>query len=225
MDVLVITKPESSEKLFKIWILRGNKTHLECESKKPLLDNALGHPLILDYNGDMITDFLIETNNCPHELWIMNSKHFRADCRRNQFGDSSLRSPHSNAFVNIRNCQPDSLDYTTDIVITNKNHIEYWLNRGGFNAENRINIRYPDESMYTIGQSAYIDLNIDGCIEHIIAVCKKEGFFHTRCLPQILWYDNKQNDWINIADFTNHSNLYFETIDTQFGIQLPIAVR
>lgn len=51
------------------------------------------------------------------------------------------------------------------------------------------------------------------------------GFFHTQCLPQILWYDNKQNEWINIADFTNHSKLYFETIDTQFGIQLPIAIR
>ncbi|KAH7636588.1 T-cell immunomodulatory protein [Dermatophagoides farinae] len=226
MDVLVITQPESMEQLFKIWILRGNKTHLECKStKKPLLDNALGHPLILDYNGDMITDFLIETRDCPYELWLMNSKHFRGDCRRNQFGDTSLRLPHSNAFVNIRNCLPDSLDYTTDIVITNKNHIEYWLNREGFNVENRINIRYPDESLYTIGQSAYIDLNIDGCIEHIIAACKKVGFFHTQCLPQILWYDNKQNEWINIADFTNHSKLYFETIDTQFGIQLPIAIR
>lgn len=226
MDVLVITQPESMEQLFKIWILRGNKTHLECKStKKPLLDNALGHPLILDFNGDMITDFLIETRDCPYELWLMNSKHFRGDCRRNQFGDTSLRLPHSNAFVNIRNCLPDSLDYTTDIVITNKNHIEYWLNREGFNVENRINIRYPDESLYTIGQSAYIDLNIDGCIEHIIAACKKVGFFHTQCLPQILWYDNKQNEWINIADFTNHSKLYFETIDTQFGIQLPIAIR
>lgn len=226
MDVLVITQPESIEQLFKIWILRGNKTHLECKStKKPLLDNALGHPLILDFNGDMITDFLIETRDCPYELWLMNSKHFRGDCRRNQFGDTSLRLPHSNAFVNIRNCLPDSLDYTTDIVITNKNHIEYWLNREGFNMENRINIRYPDESLYTIGQSAYIDLNIDGCIEHIIAACKKVGFFHTQCLPQILWYDNKQNEWINIADFTNHSKLYFETIDTQFGIQLPIAIR
>lgn len=228
MDVLVITKPESSSgKLFKIWILRGNKTHLECETKKPLIDNALGHPLILDYNGDMITDFLIETTNCPYELWIMNSiyKLSRGECRRNQFGDSPLRLPHSNAFVNIRNCQPDSLDYSTDIVITNEKHIEYWLNREGFNIENRINIRYPDESLYTIGQSAYIDLNIDGCIEHIIAVCKKEGFFHQRCSPQILWYDNKQNEWINIADFTNHSNLYFETIDTEFDIQLPIAVR
>lgn len=245
MDVMIITQSlhqshhhllhhhHQPRVLQKLWIFRGNKTTLDCDrtvpidsQHKPLVENIFGHPLLLDYNGDMVTDFLVETENCSRELWSLSvTMKSNNECLEKLFGSEPMRTPNSNAFVNVRNCQPDSIDYSTDIVITNRNKIEYWLNREGFLPENKIHIRYPDESVYIVGQSAFVDLNIDGCIEHIMAVCKKEFIHDTPCLPQILWFDNKQKEWFNIADFTNATTLYFEVIDTIFGFQLPISIR
>lgn len=230
MDVLVITNHHENARKFFIWFCKGDRVNLDCDLSKPLLDNSRSHPLVLDYNGDMIADFIIETDDCQRELWTYSSKKFKKDCPlflRPSKEASQMRYPNSNAFVNIQNCRQQALDYTTDIFISGEKQMEYWFDAGGFNQENVVYISYPDPDRYIVGQSAFIDLNIDGCIEHIIAACEKVPHLE-KCDPQILWYNNEKHEWTKISNFndlSNQTNYYFEEIQTTYGYSLPITVR
>jgi integrin alpha FG-GAP repeat containing protein 1 len=70
MDVLVITSNKSSDKKFNIWHMRGNGSQLDCvyNASKPLVSGAKSHPFVVDYNGDMIADFIVQTDACVRQL-------------------------------------------------------------------------------------------------------------------------------------------------------------
>lgn len=234
MDVMIITQNLSQLKQNKmnIWIFRGDRVNLLCElTNGPLIENALSQPLVFDYNGDMVADFIVETSECSRQLWLFSpiTKNYKKDCPvslRPSNNSHIMRFPNSNAFVNLKNCQSNSIDFTTDIFISGKQKMEYWFDRGGFSSENVVFIQYPDESKYLIGQSTFLDLNIDGCIEHLIVVC--ENTQNSYCDPQILWYRNDKYKWIKISDFRDHNNqtnLYFDVIHSVYGFDLPITIR
>lgn len=240
MDVLVISKKLSHlmKNKFNVRVSFGNRIKLDCDSlKTPLIEDALSEPLLLDFNGDMIADFIVETEECPRQLWLYSTltKKFRKECPPSlQPPDASNRKmqfPNSNAFVNLKNCDQNNLDFATDIFITGEKNMEYWIDSGGFNPDNVVNIPYPTAN--TIGQSTFIDLNIDGCVDHIIPVCEKMSAFESLlhpsyCVPHILLFDEKQHSWVKISDFgqlDNDTKRYFEPITTRYGFEIPFALR
>lgn len=185
----------------------------------------------MDFNGDQIADFLITSENCSRELWTTyNNKQFTRDCPANlrspEARNGRMRFPSSNAFVNIQNCIDGTEDnFSTDIFITGEERMEYWFDDGGFSPTNTKIIKYPDQEKYIIGQSLFIDLKMDGCLQQIIVVCQKNL---KNCDPQILLYNYREHIWEKISDFndeSNQTNLYFEEIKSTFGFELPIAVR
>ncbi|KAI2810627.1 T-cell immunomodulatory protein [Blomia tropicalis] len=230
MDVMTITQIGDSNQL-NVWIFKGDRISLDCDTsnKKPLITNAKSQPLVLDFNGDMIIDFLVETETCSRELWMYVNKQFVFECRddlKPPIGNGAMLNPNSNAFVNLQNCKDGTIDLNTDIFISGQQGMEYWFNDRGFSQTNFKTIRYPDQERYIIGQSSFADFNIDGCIEHIIVVCEKRN--RAYCEPNILWYNYVNNEWTSISDLsdaTNQTTLYFEPIRTTFGVELPISVR
>ncbi len=235
MDVMVVTQisPDAPQR-FNIWIFKGDRATLECNTAKaPLLKEVRSHPLILDYNGDMIADFIVETENCTRELWTYNNKQFTKDCPSSlqlPGNPGNMRFPHSNAFVNIQNCN-DGIEvdnFSTDIFISGKTKMEYWFDEGGWSPASTAIISYPDQEKYILGQSLFIDLQTDGCIQHIMPVCEKQRW-SSICDPQILWYNFAMKDWVKISNFddktSNQTYLYFEEIKTAYGFELPISVR
>lgn len=234
MDLMIVTqKSPDITHLFNIWIFKGDRITLDCNTAKaPLLKDVRSHPLILDYNGDMIADFIVESKNCTRELWIYNNinKQFTRDCPSSlqlHGSPGNMRFPHSNAFVNIQNCNGKEVDnFSTDIFISGKEKMEYWFDESGYNPASTAIIAYPDSEKYIIGQSLFIDLRIDGCIQHIMPVCEKQK--GTNCDPQILWYNFSQHEWVKISSFNdnaNQTNLFFQEVKTTIGFELPISVR
>lgn len=232
MDVLVVTSHEKDLKrsYFQIYVFSGHRNYINCSAQhKPLIKDALRHPMILDYNGDMISDFIIQTDKCKRHLWSYSDNEFKSQCPPSLQppGNADMSHPHSNAFVNIQNCKQNALDFTTDIFISGKDRMEYWFNKGGFSQENTVFIQYPDTSRFELGQSTFIDLNIDGCIEHVLPVCETH-FFRTKCDPQILWFSNNKKEWVSISDFndsSNQTNVYFHPIESAYKFNLPITLR
>lgn len=230
MDVMLVTKPlKMNTNSFNIYILEGDRDKLNCP-EKPLIDNAESHPLILDYNGDMIADFIIQTHNCSTQLWSLvlpessnvNNNHYNVECLKKE---GRMRFPHSNAFVNLLNCPDRSLDYSTDLFFSYEDTMEYWINRRGFFEKDRVKIPYPDEKRYRLGQSIFVDLKKNGCTQHIMAACEITGA--SKCNPQILWFDYNKKEWQEISDFRegdNKTNVLFDDINTDY-VTFPMTVR
>ena len=235
MDVLVVTtnsgrKPE--EHKFNIWLFKGNIHSIECSNiSKPLVADALSHPFILDFNGDMIADFIVETEKCGRQLWTRSpSGALQPDnCQNLQSKDSNnnrLRFPHSNAFINLNDFNPD--DNSPDIFISGNKYMEYWCDDKGFRGD-PISFNYPNDGTQTeykgahMGQSAFIDINIDGRIDHILPICMSD--IESCKNPQILGYDFHKKEWVTISDLNNGNNSFtFAEVNT-FGQTIPITLR
>ncbi len=203
MDLLVVTtthnlftKAKTDNSKYKLWLFRGNLTNLECNTTVPLAHNLKSYPLVLDFDGDMITDFIVESDDCSRQLWI----HLKPFCLKEIQSNQTMAYPTSNAFINLNYPK----DMSPDIYISGRNHMEYWFSDKGFDSNNMNSIRYPDSNKYKfIGQSTFVDINFDGKIDHIIPVCVSD--IKSCDEPQILaLFNNKlENEWIPISHFTN----------------------
>ncbi|CAG2180861.1 unnamed protein product, partial [Oppiella nova] len=209
VDVLVVTKSINSsfesfdefhtieDKTYKLWLFHSNpEQHLECNTTHPLADNIRSFPLTLDYNGDMITDFIVETDHCLKELWIGPPQGFSRKCLEGLHTNQRMSYPNSNAFIDLSNPK----DFTPDIFISGTNTMEYWFNNRGF--KTGLNISYPNKDVYKfVGQSTFVDIDFDGEVEHIIPVCKGSGI-DTCAEPQILLLSQNgaEYEWIEILD-------------------------
>jgi integrin alpha FG-GAP repeat containing protein 1 len=230
MDVMVVTKDSkqsNKDKLdFKLWLFRGNIHNIECNNTTiPLAEHISSHPLILDYNGDMIADFIVQTDNCSRELWIRGSNGWpQPEClsELQPLEKQTMRYPNSNAFINLDDYDKDM---SPDIFISGDKRMEYWHDKQGF-TNNPVIIAYPDPNIYTSGQSAFVDINIDGRIDHILPVCFTEA---NNCKESlILGYDKEHKNWVQISDFRDEKNettLTFATITTLNNEELPITLR
>lgn len=234
MDVMVVTHDKHSDKqnkpIFKLWLFKGSLYGLDCNTSKPLVDEVLSHPLILDYNGDMISDFIVERNNCSRELWTKyTTGNLSGECldELQPKIKQTMRYPNSNAFINIDKSsdEPIESDMAPDIFISGLNNTEIWVDNKGFSKNSVILRAYP-ELKGLIGQSAFVDINIDGHIDHILPVCKTYGKSCEE--PEIMAYHKEKKEWVVISDLKddkNETTLTFTEIETFSGQELPITLR
>jgi integrin alpha FG-GAP repeat containing protein 1 len=136
-----------------------------------------------------------------------------------------MRFPHSNAFINLDHYNSD---LTADIFISGAQTMEYWHNDKGFGKLEMVLHCYPPNKYKHLGQSAFVDINTDGLIDHILAVCSNEfNSNDNECKdPQILGYHLDDKQWIPISDINigNQSALTFAEVSV-FGQKLPITLR
>ncbi|CAG2164058.1 unnamed protein product [Oppiella nova] len=106
--------------------------------------------------------------------------------------------------------------------------MEYWHNDKGFAKLEMVTHSYPPNKYKHLGQSAFVDINTDGLIDHILAVCSNElNSNDNECKdPQILGYHLDDKQWIPISDMNigNQSALTFAEVSV-FGQKLPITLK
>jgi len=220
----------------------------ECEKilKKDPIFSSKRQPLMLDYNGDMICDLMVEDDKSPNRLIYLGRSFADNPDRLDQIfsipgetpfspKNNRMSKPHSSAFVDING------DQIVDIVITTtSNHIEYYYgnNTGHYGVQSHgekyiqrsVRISLPS-FVKTAGQSTYFDLDGDKRIEHIIPIINKNG------KSQVIMLEDKRekkvgdqsNDYYRWAIITKHLVLANKTFNwAEFShreIKFPITLR
>lgn len=168
MDVIVITKFKSDSN-FNIYLVKGTRHSLDCKNleNQNILFQSRVQPLLLDYNGDMIGDLLIQAENNTRFICLFENGNFTTV---EIFGTEKIRNPNSNAFIDLDN------DFIPDLFIESENVYEYVYLKPLSKQSNDPSKEYsrrqfkPDDAV--IGSSIFIDYNSDGIIDHLVPVCK-----------------------------------------------------
>lgn len=170
MDVLALSQPKpsfwsstSAKETFNVYVAWGELTKLECPIQNNPLLQTKGHPLVLDYNGDMISDLFALDINGTRTFWIFNTSRL-IDQQITMEADKPLRIPHSHAFVDLDG------DTSTDLLLTGKDSYELWHFNGTNGLELAQTIELPVKGA-VIGQSVFVDVNFDGKMDHLVPVC------------------------------------------------------
>ncbi|KAI1287932.1 T-cell immunomodulatory protein [Halotydeus destructor] len=164
MDVLVVTRAQDLS--YNVYMLRGNKIKIECSELEAgnKLDTMKSEPLLLDFDGDMISDILAEGLDGKRYIW--NFKFNGSYTKKEVFGEGGISSPNSNAFVDLNS------DAVPDVYISGTEHMEFWLMQNKTWALAPVRDPYPSSDKYPVlGQSTFVDINADGKVEHVMPVC------------------------------------------------------
>ncbi|XP_054166825.1 T-cell immunomodulatory protein-like [Oppia nitens] len=228
MDVLIVTQnihssqvlADSNDKIFNIWLFISNQTYLQCNTLQPIVKDVKSFPTVLDFDGDMITDFIVETKDC--QKMIVFGKTLKSECFEYLKTSQHMQYPDSNAFIDLS--KPN--DFAADILIRGVNQLEYWFSNQGYDSKNVNNISYPNRNIYKfIGQSTFADINFDGVIDHLIPVCKSD--IKTCTDPQILVLNLGESgyEWIEILHTKQDINLTFTLIKLFDYLDLNVMLR
>jgi len=200
MDVIIITKfrqdaysSKWDSTLFNIYLVRGTRHSLDCKSieNQNILFQSRIQPLLLDYNGDMIGDLLVQASNYSRYIYLFDSGNYTVV---DLIGNEQIRTPNSNAFIDLDN------DYIPDLFIEGENVYEYIYLKplGDRNQDpNKSPISRlfkPDEAI--VGHSTFIDYNSDGIIDHLIPVCGDYGCSKSSSI--VVW-NQEEISYIKIA--------------------------
>ncbi|UYV74177.1 ITFG1 [Cordylochernes scorpioides] len=201
MDILVTTKGKNGNT--NAMIFWGGIEKIDCD--QTIIATLVDQPLVLDYNSDMIADFLGQEENGITYIWLGEiNKNFT----KVKLGSESITSyqplkiPHSSAFIDLNG------DLVSDIMLTGKETIEIWINVNG-KYNNSKNISYPPD-MKHVGQFLFVDINAKGNVSLVAPACKDSECLHS----VILKYDLEHDRWEVICDA-------FSTANTTYGFQLP----
>lgn len=148
-------------------------------------------PILLDANGDQITDLFGVNDDYEKGFWIFSRDRSKPPVfKSTQIGlkDSKFAKPkaHSNAFLDMND------DGNADIFVTRGNHFEIWLNNGGgirpttndseinFVHHKNVAIKECENDNCNVGQVAFADFDKDGKIDILfpVSIDNSEGVFY-----------------------------------------------
>lgn len=223
MDLILVSTPPSRYNVFNLRLLAGNLTHIDCNALDELpFAQVDSQPLLLDINGDMISDLLVEQNE-EYYVWIGNHQTIgfvKQPFPFNIFGKHvSMKQPNSNSFIDLNN------DGVADIVINDRQTIQYWLaGKDGYRTYWK-KIPYPSLELpqiilddLLIGQLTLADINNDQIIEHILPVCTLFS-----CSIYAL---NNFSSWEPILNEIKINNFYYHFVEfKERQLHLPVTLR
>jgi integrin alpha FG-GAP repeat containing protein 1 len=105
MDVIVVSRHDGSDN-FVLYFLKGKKTEIATNLNIDPVGIVLNQPLLLDYNGDMISDLLAASAD-DGKYYIWKGSNTSALIEKVPFGASHLdilskpQNPSSNAFIDL----------------------------------------------------------------------------------------------------------------------------
>ncbi|XP_040024969.2 T-cell immunomodulatory protein [Gasterosteus aculeatus] len=164
MDVLLTTTIQNS-KMTNVFIFWGNNQTLDLSGKLMLNKNFTDQPLVMDFNGDMIPDIFGVTDSVPPlftEVCYLTKRVQRWEKALRSSVD--MRSPHSNAFIDLNR------DFTADLFLTTEGpKFETWISKDGNFTKEEVTLAEPPVKI--IGQSSFVDFDGDGYQDHLLPVC------------------------------------------------------
>lgn len=224
MDLVVVTKVDD---YFHTYLVRGNQTNLSCSmlhhSKVKFKSKV--QPLMLDINGDSVSDLLAEKDGQPM-VWLgsMNESlskptEFPGEKPTKFPGDKPLVN-RANAFIDING------DGVADIILHTNSTIEYWFaNHDSTYGQVHPPVPFPKKCKI-IGESTFVDIDSDHTIEHLLPVVR-DGFSQILMLnktDRVSWIPLKiippQNSSLNST-----LSLNFTEILTKNGIEISPMLR
>lgn len=128
----------------------------------------------------MIGDLLIQAENMSRYVHLFDNGNYTIV---DLLGNEQIRSPNSNAFIDLDN------DFIPDLFIEGENVYEYIYLKPLSKLPDKLPIRRlfkPDEAI--VGQSTFIDYNSDGVIDHLVPVCEDYGCSKSSI---VVWSQNK----------------------------------
>lgn len=209
MDLMLVTRPigGGEGKKLEVKILWGShqgKEHkLLCpkDSEDGSIDISLemdAEPLILDGNGDNVAD-LFGAVNGTRGVWTFRGGRQDApvyttlDGKDDALKLSPLRSPHSNAFVDL------DTDGNADLFVTTEKDVELWSNVGS-QADQHFKIHrtvpYPSHecgdasSGDCIGQAVFADFDLDGRLDVVFPACVAKD-----CADSRMYFATMEHLW------------------------------
>ncbi|XP_033478230.1 T-cell immunomodulatory protein [Epinephelus lanceolatus] len=165
MDVLLTTQIQRSSAT-TVFIFWGNNQTLDKSGWLMLNKTFTDQPLVMDFNGDMVPDIFGVTNSPMTEVCYLTTR--IPDWRTALSSSVKMRTPHSNAFIDLNK------DFTADLFLTTETtdgpKFETWISKDG-NFTKVENIMLADPPAKTVGQSSFVDFDGDGYQDHLLPVC------------------------------------------------------
>jgi len=223
MDIAVLTKNSETSYGLTIWKGTGPIEWHDIIKDAPLFrnkDNITSPPLLLDYNGDMISDLLVLEKGIKGLSYFVyfggkEIEREEFDANRNNI---TLGEFNSNAFIDLNG------DGVSDIFLEEETAFYYYL-AGSEGYKNFIVINKP-VGYETIGSSTFFDIDNDEKIDHLIPVCKSKSDAKS-CSILILDFETKT--WKTLIENIKIGDNYFyfdeSIIDKSNNINSPIRLR
>lgn len=248
MDLVLISQ-ESSKKFYNLRILSGNTTDFHCRGIwQPPFAKTSSQPLMIDFNGDMISDLLADDAvDGQRSVWLgqangtftrvpfMSSSESVATANQSDpnlnYEIKPIANPNSNAFIDLNG------DGVADLFIMSTDHMEYWFadHLGHYGNSKPVLIPYPNRTRYNVqGASAFFDIDGDHEIEHLIPVCESVNHNCTILGLEMIKSDDGDVDvfrWTPIVDkfLIKHNQtdveLSFKEVVYNEFLTLPITIR
>ncbi|XP_026148963.1 T-cell immunomodulatory protein [Mastacembelus armatus] len=160
MDVLLTAQANPTNTA--VFIFWGNNQTLDMGGWLPLNKTFIDQPLVMDFNGDMIPDIFGVTKSESTEVCYLTK---RIPVWRNALSlPVKMRTPHSNAFIDLNK------DFTADLFLTTEGpKFQTWISKDGNFTRAAVMAEDPLVSM--VGQSSFVDFDGDGYQDHLLPVC------------------------------------------------------
>lgn len=189
----------------------------------------LTQPLLFDLEGDLQTDYMSVDLNGLVSVWqppkkqdsTLNFKKLN-EPRWSSIDAVFFKAPHSNSFIDVNS------DAAADLVFSSKDaNIMYAMANPIFNdsfSKERKNFSDRFANLvkdYEFGQSALVDINADGKIDHLIPRCKRSNH-----MCEIIYMAGNGHTEV-IFKFNNHTNIELIVEEIKLGedYQFPITIR
>ncbi|XP_015230653.1 PREDICTED: T-cell immunomodulatory protein [Cyprinodon variegatus] len=193
MDVLLTTQINPTEtSVFVFW---GNNHTLDTAGFLAMNITMKDQPLVMDFNGDMIPDVFGVTNPPKTEICYLSDRIQK--CHEALTSSVTMRTPHSNAFIDLNN------DFTADLFLTTEGDtFEIWLNKDGAFTKQEV-VSKP--AAKTIGQSSFVDFDGDGYQDHLLPACLDDA-----CQQSIIYAAKRTSkEWVPVlADFKQRDTFW-----------------
>ncbi|CAH1708192.1 T-cell immunomodulatory protein [Aphis gossypii] len=216
MDLLVTVKNITTSGAFSNWfkpseqnndldvhILWGGLSVLACPNEDKPLFTIVDQPLVINYDTNMIVDLFgvkkMANGTTQRMFWLFNSTGNFTEMPMENHESVPIRIPQSHGFVDIGG------DVAPDLYLTATNGYEVWLSdsEAGAFIYNQT-IPFPDNlKVSNVGQTAFMDLQLKGRMDHIVPVC-----FDSQCTNStIYFYDSTR--WYNLGiNFHNGNSVW-----------------
>lgn len=222
MDVMVTVLKSNDNFHQHVVMLWGEMNKINCTEET--LFRTLGQPLVIDYNNDMVMDLFGVDENHTRSFWVFNETQNvrQIEMPHHENFSSSIRIPHSHAFLELTG------DDFADLYITTDKNFEIWKGNehSGFSPLKIIPLPngLSENKQHEIGQTLFLDIELEGKLDHLVPVCYNPScsdskmFVYSNGSWHDLHVDFKEPGPADVWHFpTKSSHPYLETITLRSG--------
>ena len=168
MDVMMVTEKDGSKGMIIMW---GDTRNLDCSHPLTVSKDLSKEPLVLDFNGDSISDLLTvekEDNIFKRIVYVFGKDRTFTKKQLSSDKTDDLKAEHGNSIVDVTE------DGRADLVLTTQSGLEIHQGvKDGF--EYLCTVSWPEDIKGSVdqcvGQPVFLDFSLSGSLDMILPVC------------------------------------------------------